>query len=501
MRDLNHICLIATAVGLLVGLPPGSVAQQKSPPQNPVRAASALLLYPSGPTRVVETFSLIQQANQGIPAAQMELGYRYIVGRGIPVDSAQGAAWILKAAANNMALAQFNAGILHTHAIGVEWNPFSAYRWFKRAAQQELPAGQFVYGILFAEGLVVAQDNARAYQLVKTAFDQGYEKAGEVLEEFRRRGFDTLSVSASDISAEADSSSRLVMLNFENVEDPNVTDTVLVRELRRELGALSPDSSALLSARADSSGRAAIALLRQQAERGIPEAHMVLGRMYEKGLGLPLDRISAAVHYLRANRLDSPRAPAALVRLLGESAFRADLLKRAQEGNADARFVWASLSAIEMDNVIGWEQALRFLAEQSGGPNPHPHSCLELGFWYASGRHVPQDPRTAIALWERADTLGSAEGRTRAELTKLLLRSPGARDRAEYLRSEGDTGSVLAQAGYAYCLRFGIGAAKNKPEAASWYRRAAQRGSLSGFFGLMDMYDELRPDDEEFRVE
>ena len=476
-------------------------AQQKPPPTEPVRAASALLLYPGGATRVVETFSIIQQANQGIPAAQLELGYRYIVGRGIPADSAKGAEWILKAARNGVALGEYNAGILYTHAIGVPWDPFKAYTWFKQAADKGLPAGQFIFGVLHVDGLVVERDYAKAYDLVRQAYEQGYTEAQEALEEFRRRGFDTLSVRPATVAADDDSTTNLVMLHFENVQDPDVGDTVLIRELERELGHDVFDSTITLRSARSVQGDSIVHRLDAEAERGIPEAHMVLGRMLEKGIGVRPDLIRAAVHYLRANRLDSPRAPSTLVNLIERDAFRTELLKRAQNGDRDARFVWAGLSAIGLDNVIGWEQALRFLEEQSRGPEPHVHSCLELGFWYASGRNVDQDPRMAIGLWERADSLGTREGRTRVALTRLVLRESGERERTQLLHQEAEEGSVLAQTGYAYCLRFGIGTKVNKPEASSWYRKAAQRGSLSAYDGLRGMYDELRPPGKEFRIE
>jgi TPR repeat protein len=478
-----------------------AAAQQKPPPNPPLRAASSLLLYPSGPTRVVETFSLLQEANAGTPAAQHELGYRYLLGRGVASDSVRGAAWILTAAENNMALAQFNAGILFTHALGVEWDPFKAYRWFKRAADQQLPAAQFILGILHTDGLVIPRDYARAYALVKTSFDQGYTQAEEALEEFRRRGFDTLRAREATIPEPSDSSSQLVLLHFEDVGDPNVGDTVLVHELAREVRSGLLDSASTASLLADTLGQSKIRQLTEEAERGIPEAHMILGRMYEKGIGVGMDPILAAVRYLRANRLDSPRAPAALINLIQTDTFRQELMKRAQEKDDDARFVWASLSAIEFDDVIGWEQALRFLEEQSGRGDAHLHSCIELGFWYASGRNVSQDPFTAMRHWSRADSLGSPEGMTRIALVEVIMNMPGERKRTAYLKAEAEEGSILAQAGYAYCLLRGIGTGRDKPEAATWYRRAAQRGSIAAFTGLKRMYDELRPADEEFRVD
>jgi hypothetical protein len=244
-----------------------------------------------------------------------------------------------------------------------------------------------------------------------------------------------------------------------------------------------------------------LAWIHRQADRGIPEAHVVLGRIYEKGIGTPKDLVRAAVSYQRANRLDSPRAPALLAELTHQDAFVRDLTERTLTGDRDARYVWASLAAIGFDERIGIPQARKMLEENIAAVPPHGNSLLELGMWYATGRHVKQDPAMAMALWLRADSAGLAEGRMRTLLALLALDREMASRSVAFIRTEADSGSVLAQAALAFCLEQGIGMTASRPEAASMYRKAAQRGSQMAYLNLRRMYDELRPKDEEFRIE
>jgi TPR repeat protein len=41
----------------------------------------------------------------------------------------------------------------------------------------------------------------------------------------------------------------------------------------------------------------------------------------------------------------------------------------------------------------------------------------------------------------------------------------------------------------------------SQPEAASMYRKAAQRGSQMAYRALKKMYDAVRPESEEFKIE
>ncbi len=480
---------------ILVVVASAAVIAQSRVARTPIRAASPLLYYEANPAQVIETFALMREASSGSSAAQHELGYRYLLGRGIAADTAKGAEWILKAADRGMALAEYNAGILYTHALGVPWNPFEAFRWFRAAAEKDQPAALYIYGLLHTDGLLIRPNWPRAWTLVAEAAAKGYEPARDMLAEFHRLGIDTMRTNAR---AAADTSPGLLYLQFGPTTNAKVSDTTLARELAREVPSVRDDAA---SPNQSSSVTTELNWLNQQADRGIPEAHVVLGRIFEKGIGVPRDPVRAAVHYQRANRLDSPRAPALLADLSGRDDFVRTLTERTLAGDRDARYVWASLAAIGFDERIGIPQAKRFLEENIAASPPHTLSFLELGMWFATGRHVPQDPSKAVALWRRADSGGVLEGRLRAVLASLVLEPDSAVRSVPFIRSEADSGSVLAQAALAFCLERGIGMKPSLPDAASMYRKAAQRGSQMAYVNLRRMYDALRPVAEEFEIE
>jgi TPR repeat protein len=51
-----------------------------------------------------------------------------------------------------------------------------------------------------------------------------------------------------------------------------------------------------------------------------------------------------------------------------------------------------------------------------------------------------------------------------------------------------------------YCYHKGIGVKSNPARSVEYYRRAYQRGSLAAYNALREIYDEIRPDDPEFRI-
>ena len=58
--------------------------------------------------QIWQKFRLTQEANAGDPLAQHELGLRFLLGEGVPADTAQAVYWIKKAADHNLTSAKYN---------------------------------------------------------------------------------------------------------------------------------------------------------------------------------------------------------------------------------------------------------------------------------------------------------------------------------------------------------------------------------------------------------
>ncbi len=116
-------------------------------------------------------------AERGDAEAQSGLGYRYLVGRGVPHDDAEAVWWLRQAADQGFAPAQFNLGLIYDNGQGVPQNDVEAVRWYRLAAAQGMELARFNLGIMYDSGLGVPQDGAEAVRWYRLAAEQGYAQA------------------------------------------------------------------------------------------------------------------------------------------------------------------------------------------------------------------------------------------------------------------------------------------------------------------------------------
>jgi hypothetical protein len=469
-----------------------------------------------------QTFLLTRQANAGDAVAQYELGIRYFLGIGAQADTAQAAYWTAKSAEQNHLPARFNLAILAYHGMGVKWNPFEAYRQLTACAVGNMVEAEYFLSLFYLENLVVPMNWDTVVYWLKKAADGEYAPAKELLpkvEEQRRRVHERESGDA----ARKDSTGRPALPNPVSIRRtlvPVTMDTPAESTRSEDLNALlrsalqgateeqkqSLGLSKMLDSniKADSTTFAAIAVA---AGAGSPEALVLLGRKYEQGIASTPDVVLACSYYVRAIRMDSPRAPELLWNLLQRPECAAALKTRAGARDPEALCAWATILALGMDGplaqqgvVITQKQAVQFLEDAaSQGSLP---ALVELGLWYYTGRWVGLDPSTASRLWQEARQKGSREADIRLAIARL--RESGTEEdlhpELEVLSSAMREGSVLAEFALGYCLESGTGVGKDVPRAARLYRDAAGRGSQDAFRALRRMHDEIRPAGDEFRM-
>ena len=500
MRRFSLIVLIAVTSSLAFGQPAAT-----SPVFKRFRPLILYAPYDGIGAQLWQGFQLIQKSNAGDPLAQHELGVRYFTGQGFPRDTAKAVYWIKKAADHELPIAQYNYGVFLNNGWGVEWNPFEGYKYISLAADQKMTEAIFLLGLTYTDNMVVNRNMEEAYRLVKFAADRDYAPAKEVLAEMDRRGItaapkpakhngknDTTNVSMMS------NQSQLVYLDFgENTgglsEDVVLSDSLLQNNshLRRSLG---------MEAIADSSKDTlrGLPLVRYAANVGSPEALALLGHWYEKGTYVGKDIITAAEYYIRAFRLDSPRAPGALSELIRTKEFFPLLKSRVDRNDPTAMYVWASLVAAKFDYQITEPQALKLL-QRASKENFLP-SLIELGFCYYRGLWTARDTAQALGYWQKAAGLGSREARLRILAYDILHKKTGDAAGVRELKEGEDNGSVLSQLALAYCYQNGIGLPINIAESARLYRTCAQRGNQNAYEELKHLYDALRPSDKEFEI-
>lgn len=111
-------------------------------------------------------------AARGVPEAQRHLGFRQLLGRGVPADAGAAAVAFAEAAAAGDEYAQFNLGFMKMRGLDGDKNYTQARMLFEAAAAQELPAAFNGLGVLYFNGWGVLQN----YSAARLAFEAGAER-------------------------------------------------------------------------------------------------------------------------------------------------------------------------------------------------------------------------------------------------------------------------------------------------------------------------------------
>ncbi len=466
-------------------------------------------------------FNLIKEANEGNALAQHELGLRYISGQGFPADTVKAAYWIGKAAGQNLPGACYNYGILLNNGWGIKWNPFEAFEYFQIAANNDMPQAEYVIGLSYIDNLLVERNWGKAYFWIKKSADNGFKPAEETLKELRKNisfsKIDTLANSSSNTKHDSlnnstnfsagnalNSGNGLVFIDFNTVNDTvgDISNKTVLKDILRP-GDDSLAAAMHLSEKEDTNfvfDSSSMKKLVEFANAGSPEALTLLGRLYELGVHFPKDLIKAAVLYIRAIKLDSPRSPVLLWKMTKGNNFFTDLKSRTDKKDPEAMFVWYGLYTLGYNVQIVESDALKLL-KNSAALNFIP-SLDELGLDYYTGKFVKKSESNAISIWQVAENLGSKEAKLRIAIANIndSVSSSDFKNSISEIENAMDEGSVLAQTTLAYCYQNGIGIESSIPRAVKYYRFAAERGSQFAFNQLKGLYNSIRPDNQEFRM-
>ncbi len=465
--------------------------------------------------QIWQKFKLTQEANAGDVLAQHELGLRYLLGEGIPADTAEAVYWIKKAAEKNLTSAKYNYAIMLINGIGVDWNPFLAFKYFKSAAEDGMVQAQYVVGVLYTDNLTVARDWNSAYYWIKESANGDYEPAKEILSQLESRiskpEVDSLFVEGktgnnikpvSDPDENLTSSLGLVFIDFDALTDSmvEITDSMLIADLEisgadsliRELKSDSLKTlDAFITARR-------LDIVFKLAENGSPEAQTLLGRLYEKGIYFRKDLLEASVFYYRALRNDSPKAAHLFWKLSQSIEFLNLVQSETDKGNPAAQFVWYGLTSLGFDHRIVIDDALKLLDKSAN--NYYLPAMIEAGLNYYTGRYQPTNIEQGIRIWETAAGLGSKEAGIRLAASRLfdsLIETERQND-FKLVSAAAAEGSLFAMVSIGLCYEHGTGTTKYLPEAVNYLKLAAQRGSQFAYEELQRIFNAKRPDDREF---
>lgn len=129
-----------------------------------------------------------QAADQGLAAAQNNLGLLYSTGRGLPKDQVTAVGLWQSAAEQGHLHAQYNLGLAYYLGEGIALNDQQAAYWFSKAADSDLPDAQFALGQMYRMGVGLPKNEGVALGWFEKAAAQGHQEAKRRAGEMRDAG-------------------------------------------------------------------------------------------------------------------------------------------------------------------------------------------------------------------------------------------------------------------------------------------------------------------------
>jgi hypothetical protein len=102
------------------------------------------------------------QAADGIAQAQFELGLLYSHGKSVSIDTAEAATWLQKAAENNHMAAMTLLAWMYVHGEGVNEDASVAMNWYQKAAEMNDADAQCALADLYHDGKPGIEQNLNA---------------------------------------------------------------------------------------------------------------------------------------------------------------------------------------------------------------------------------------------------------------------------------------------------------------------------------------------------
>lgn len=208
----------------------------------------------------------------------------------------------------------------------------------------------------------------------------------------------------------------------------------------------------------------ALHLAKAAAERNEPQALTLMGRIYESGLGVPVDALKAARLYRRGAEL----------------------------GDTEAMFAFAVMLAAGRGIQKNFDGAANLFerAARSG----HPEANYNLGLLFIAGTGKPENPRRALMHIQYAAQKGLAAAQY--DLAALYRKGHGtdadAYQATRWLRAAAKSGMAAAQYEYAVSLLQGRGFNRDKPDILDYLIDASRQGVPGAQNRLAHIYAEGR---------
>ena len=303
--------------------------------------------------KAAQAFDIWQsKADAGEVSSQLRLGLLYWLGQGVPKDPAKALGWLIKAAQGGSADAQGWLSSVYLEGDIVSRDQSEAMKWLQRSAENGSIEAQAYLGDRYLRGAGVSRDPTTAIRLLKGSADQGNLFAMEALGRAYMGDFGI-----------PQSYGEALKYFRKGAEQGHVRSMVGLAVMYYRGNGVKQDYSTALKwfrmAADRSNGRAqiwigvmyskgqgvrqdnreAVRWYRMAAEQGESSAQFALGQLYESGEGVPQDYKAAFRYYEAAANKGAPLAQTAVGRMYAEG--------KGVTQDFVLAYMWLNLGALE----------------------------------------------------------------------------------------------------------------------------------------------------------
>ena len=404
----------------------------------------------------------------------------------------------LQLAEQGVSKAQYNLGLMYAKGKGVVKDDSKAIQWWTLAAEQGDGKAQTNLGWVYEKGKGVPIDAQKAAKWYQLAADQGIAKAQEKLDlvlNKKKGDLQENTVSSNVNPAGPDTSSTFSQGDaFDGArysEETSTGDGDYIND--------SDHFHTALNAFNKNEFDIAYQLFFELADKGIAEAQINLGMMFENGQGVLQDFKEAVRWYRLAADQGLTKAQEKLNFLLKnkprenpQSSFMESENNPANITSDDTRNdLSASESfhtALNAFNKNEFDIAYQLFFELAD--KGIAEAQINLGMMYENGQGVSQDFKEAVR-WYR---LAADQELTKAQYNLGLMYAQGKGvdkdpiQASKWYRLAADQGLIQAQTTLASMYHEGDGVLKNYEAASKLYRLAAEQGDADAQYKLGLMY-------------
>ncbi len=249
-----------------------------------------------------------------------------------------------------------------------------------------------------------------------------------------------------------------------------------------------------LSAESTAQYKAVLPIVEHYAEKGSEFAQLLLGDMYQSGLGVELMNTRALELFSGPAKKGNAYAQLSMGAVYNTLNEISNALKwyreAADQNNASAQ----NVLGFAYNWGIGVEQDPKKAAEwyQKAADQGYVLAQGTMGNFYRDGIGVEQNLKKAVEWYRKAADQGQPFSQN--SLGDAYYWGIGVeqdyKKAFEWWRKSADSGYIEAQANLGFAYREGIGVEKDYKKALQWYQKAAEQGNADAQVSLGIMYRE-----------